>query len=60
MFNIELSFRGYRSEDDFNRFVGGDIERVIGLAQSQEKVMALKTAQLMSTFEAKDRPTIAG
>ena len=59
MFGIELSFGGYRSEDDFNHSVGGDIERVIGLSQSQEKVIALKTAQLMSTFEAKDRPTIA-
>ena len=60
MFGIELSYKDYHSEDDFNRRVGGDIERAIGLAQSPEKVAALRTAQIMSTFEPKDRPTIAG
>ena len=60
MFRIELSYKGYHSEDDFNRRVGVDIERATGLAPSPEKVAALRTAQIMSTFEPKDRPTIAG
>ena len=60
VFNVELEFGGCRSKDGFNHSLGGDIEKAIGLAQSQEKVMALETAQLMLTFEAKDRPTIAG
>lgn len=57
---IDLSFGVYRSEDDFNHSVGDGIERVIRLAQNQEKVIALKTAQLMSTFEVNDQRTITG
>lgn len=59
MFSIELSFGGYRSENEINSSVN-DRKRAIELAQSQEKILALKIAQLMSTFKAKDRPTIVG
>ena len=45
MFNLELSFGGYHSEDDFNHSLGGDFGRAIRLDESQEKVMALKIAQ---------------
>ena len=45
MFCIELSCKDYHSEDDFNRRVGGDIKSAIGLAQSPEKMAALRTAR---------------
>lgn len=60
MFGIELSYENCHSELDFNLRVGTDIERVISVAQGQEKVIALRTAGVMSTFEPKIRPTVAG
>ena len=54
VFGIELPFGGYSSEYDSDRSVGGDIERPIGLAQSEEKATALKTARIMSAFKAED------
>lgn len=60
MFGIELPYGECYSELDFNHRVGTVVERAISVAQSQEKVIALRTAQMMSTFEPKNRPTVAG
>ena len=60
MFGIGLPYGDYHSELDFDHRFGINIERAIAVAQSQEKVIALRTARMMSTFEPKDRPTVAG
>lgn len=60
IFGIGLPYGDYHPELDFDHRFGIDIERAIAVAQSQEKVIALRTARMMSTFEPKDRPTVAG
>lgn len=56
---IELSYKSYHSENDLDRRLGSDIESAIGLAESPEKSVALRTAQSESAFEPKERLTIA-
>lgn len=60
MLGIELSYKSYYSENDLDRRLGGDIESAIGLVQSPDKAVSLRTAQKESAFEPKERLTIAG
>lgn len=60
MLCVGLPYGDYHSEHDFDHRFGIDIERAIAVAQSREKVIALRTARMMSTFEPRDRPTVAG
>lgn len=56
---VVLSYSGYHFAHDFDDRVGVDVESAVESAQSEEKVVALRTAQTMAAFEPRDRPTAA-